>query len=140
MKVRLVQQSKFRFKATGESGHSIEMDGGENIGGENKAMRPMETVLAALGGCSGIDVVMFLEKGKQKPTSIEVEIEGNREEGAVPAVYTSINVVFKVTGEVEVEKLKRAVQLSMEKYCSVSKMLEANVKINHEAFLDGVAV
>lgn len=84
-----------------------------------------------LGGCSGIDVVMMLEKGKQDIKDCQMEITSERADG-VPAVYTKIHLHFKVTGSnLNEKKVARAVELSAEKYCSVSKMLEKTAQMVH---------
>lgn len=85
-----------------------------------------------LGGCSAIDVMMMLEKGKQDVTACDIEITAERAE-TVPAVFTKIHVLFKVAGhDLSEKKVKRAVGLSAEKYCSVSIMLQASVEITHD--------
>ena len=90
---------------------------------------PMELILAALGGCSSIDVVSILRKGRHQVTACEAKIEAERAD-TVPRVFTRIRVVFEVKGkDLKPEAVQRAVELSMSKYCSVTKMLEAKVSI-----------
>ena len=131
MSVELKWQGKKAFEATSSSGHKVMMDASVEVGGEDRGTRPMEMVLMGLGGCSGIDVMMMLEKGKQDVTGCDIEITAERAD-AVPAVFTKIHVVFKVTGrELNEKRVKRAVELSAEKYCSVSIMLQATVEVTH---------
>lgn len=119
------------FEATSSTGHKVMMDASKEVGGEDKGSRPMELLLMGLGGCSGIDVVMMLEKGKQAVKDCQMEITSERADG-VPAVYTRIHLHFKVTGtELNEKKVARAVELSAEKYCSVSKMLEKTAEMTH---------
>ena len=97
----------------------------------------MELMLMALGGCSSIDVIMILNKQKLDPTSFKVEIVGEREEGVEPSLYRNIKVRFIFTGDLPEDKLYRAVELSMTKYCSVAKTMEPTAKITSEIELNG---
>jgi putative redox protein len=121
----------FHFEGLSETGNTVYMDAGENIGGHNKGVRPMQMLLMGLGGCSAIDVVMILKKQKQVIRGFEISIEGEREKGKEPSLWETIEIHFKLTGEIDEAKAERAVQLSMEKYCSVSRTLElAGAKIS----------
>lgn len=123
--------SGMAFDATASTGHTVRMDAAPEVGGENTGPRPMEMVLMGLGGCTGIDVVMMLQKMGQDIKDVQIEIESERAED-IPKVYTKIHVHFKVIGtDLNEKKVKRAVDLSAEKYCSVSKMLEATVEMSH---------
>lgn len=125
------QGSGMAFDATASTGHTVRMDAAPEVGGENTGPRPMEMVLMGLGGCTGIDVVMMLQKMGQDIKDVQIEIESERAED-IPKVYTKIHVHFKVIGnDLNEKKVKRAVGLSAEKYCSVSKMLEATVEMSH---------
>jgi putative redox protein len=125
-------QGKKAFEATSSTGHKVLMDASLEVGGEDKGPRPMEMLLMGLGGCSGIDVIMMLEKGQQNVQDCQIEITSERADG-VPAVYTKIHVHFKVTGTgLNEKKVSRAVGLSAEKYCSVSKMLEKTAEMSHD--------
>ncbi|MCW7763829.1 hypothetical protein B5C26_12255 [Photorhabdus luminescens] len=109
------------------SGHQITMDG--NAG--DKAPSPMEMVLMAAGGCSTIDVVSILQKGRYDIKDCEVKLTSRRREEA-PRLFTHINLHFIVTGKDLTDKVvERAVMLSAEKYCSVSLMLGKSVEITH---------
>ncbi len=125
-------QGKMAFEAKTEGGHAVLMDASPDVGGEDRGPRPMEMVLMGLGGCTGIDVVLMLQKGKQDIEGCQIEITSERSD-TVPKVYSKIHVHFKVTGTaLNEKKVKRAVDLSAEKYCSVSKMLEATVALSHD--------
>ncbi|WKE65234.1 OsmC family protein [Gallaecimonas kandeliae] len=116
-----------RFVGTSESGHAMVMDG-DNPG---TGPSPMEMILMAVGGCSSVDVVSILQKARQDVQSCEVEIKGTRADD-IPRVFTEIELVFVITGrEVQAKHVERAVNLSMEKYCSVSKMLEKATPVRH---------
>jgi len=110
------------FTASNESGQSIK------LGNNGKAVGPMQAVLMAAAGCSTIDIVMILEKMKQELTNIEVEVEGKRRED-IPRTYTEIHLHYKLYGNIKEKKAEQAVKSSLEKYCSVSLMLEKAAKI-----------
>lgn len=132
MKIELHRaDDAFHFISKNEEGLTVESDGSLAIGGGNKAIRPMEMVLSAVASCSSIDVVMILKKQRQRLDDIQVTVEGKRAENQVPAVFTDIHIHFKLTGKIKPKKAEQAVQMSMEQYCSVSKMLEKTVKITH---------
>lgn len=120
------------FKVTSGSGHSVQLDGPPDHGGQNLGPRPMEMLLMGLGGCSSFDVMSILNKSRQDVTACHAELEADRAD-AIPAVFTRIHLHFVVTGNRLKENLvKRAVSLSAEKYCSASIMLEkAGVGITH---------
>ena len=114
----------FHFEAISETGNIAHMDAGEDIGGHNKGVRPMQMLLMGLGGCSAIDIVMILKKQRQTIDSFEISIDGTRQKGKEPSLWENVQIHFKLKGTIEKEKAERAVQLSMDKYCSVSKTLE----------------
>ena len=135
MKIELHRaDDAFHFISTSEEGKTVESDGSLAIGGGNKAMRPMEMVLSAIASCSSIDIVMILKKQRQRLDDINVTVEGKRATDQVPAVFTDIHIHFKLTGKIKEKKAQQAVQMSMEQYCSVSKMLEGsvNITLSHE--------
>ena len=120
------------FVGESGSGHTVVMDGPEDLGGRNLAARPMEMLLLGTGGCSIYDVLSMLKKSRQKVTDCRVELQAERAD-AVRAVFTRINMHFVVTGVgLKENQVKRAVELSAEKYCSASIMLgAAGVEITH---------
>ena len=114
------------------SGHAIVLDGAPTAGGRNIGPRPMETILVGLGACSAFDVVAILRKARQAVTDCRVELEAERAD-AVPAVFTRIRMVFVVSGkDLRESAVRRAVELSAEKYCSATAMLRPSVEISHE--------
>lgn len=130
MKIKLERiDNAFHMRSTNEEGLSVEADGSPAIGGGNKAVRPMQMLLAAMASCSTIDIILLLKKQRQVLEHIEVEVEGKREEGKVPAVFTDIHVHYKLYGQITPKKAERACRLSIEEICSVSKMLEKSVNI-----------
>ena len=115
----------FNFQATAENGNTVLMDGSKEIGGNEKGIGPMQMLIAAIGGCSAIDIVMILKKQKQEITSFEMEINGERELNKEPSLWQDIHIDFILKGNIDADKAQRAIELSMDKYCSVSKTLEA---------------
>ncbi len=120
------------FEATTESGHRIRMDSSPAFGGEDSGARPMEMLLAGMGGCTSIDVIHILEKARQKVDGCEVQITAERAE-TDPKVFTHIHAHFIIKGEnLNEKKVKRAIELSAEQYCSASIMLGKTAKITHD--------
>jgi putative redox protein len=119
----------YHMKAVNEDGCSLETDGAPNIGGGNKGMRPMQLLLAAAGSCSSIDVISILKKMKQDIKDLQVDVSGDRVADQVPSLFTSMHIHFRITGDLEEEKVGRAIDLSMTKYCSVVKTLEKTATI-----------
>jgi len=127
-KVKWVEGLQF----VGESGtgHAIVMDGDKEVGGNNTGMRPMELLIIGLGGCSGMDVASILQKKKQQVTGIDITVKGEKAD-SYPKKFTDIDIEFIVSGKgLEEEAVKKAVELSMEKYCSVKATLEGVAKIS----------
>lgn len=113
------------FECNNERGQSIEIAGG------GKAVSPMESVLMAVAGCSSIDVVTILGKMKLDLKDIEVEVKGERATDQTPAVFTKIDVHYKLYGDIPEAKAERALELTFTKYCSVSVMLQKAAEINY---------
>lgn len=121
----------FHFEAKNEQGNVVHLDASPDIGGTNQGMRPMQMLLAAMGGCSAIDVINILKKQKQPLRDVKVTVNGEREPDVIPSLYTSVHAHFKLYGELDKDKVSKAVSLSVEKYCSVAKTLEAKAKITY---------
>ena len=128
MKVALERINQdYLFKVANSNGHSVLLDNKSKKEGEVAGISPMELLLMGLAGCSSIDVVAILNKQKLNPTSLKMEVEGERNETEIPSLFNKINVKVIVEGEISPEKITRAVQLSFDKYCSVSKSLDPNI-------------
>ena len=118
------------FLGSDESGHSLVFDAPEK--GVPRGMTPMNALLAALGACSGMDIVAVLGKRKQKVTSMRVTISGVRPEFGYPKPFTSISLNYVLTGnDLEKKYVDEAVKGSMEKYCSVAATVNARAKIDY---------
>ncbi|MFC3609496.1 OsmC family protein [Stutzerimonas tarimensis] len=133
MKARIQWAGEAMFLAESGSGHTVVMDGPPEMGGRNLGVRPMEMVLIGLGGCSSFDVVNILKKSRQPVESCEAFLEAERAEQE-PKVFTRIHLHFVVKGRgLKDAQVKRAVDLSAEKYCSASIMLaRGGVEITHD--------
>lgn len=119
------------FEGTGISNVPISIDGADKVGGIDAGARPMELVLMAVGSCASMDIVSILKKQKQELKDIKINVEGERDYDQTPAIFTEIDVTFILFGNLDRNKVEKAVTLSMEKYCSVSAMLEKTVRINY---------
>jgi putative redox protein len=127
--VNWLPQSGMAFSAETGSGHLIAMDGAPDGGGRNLAPRPMETVLAGAGGCTAYDVVLILQRGRHAVTGCQVQVKAERAD-TDPKVFTHIHLHFVVTGrDLNPDAVRRAVDLSHEKYCSATIMLARTAEI-----------
>jgi len=118
------------FVAKADSGHFITMDAPESLGGHNSASRPMEVILQALAGCTGMDVLSILKKKRVKVDHFAMTVTGERAE-THPKVFTKIHLTYKFWGEDITESAaERAIELSETKYCSVSAMLKSTAEIS----------
>ena len=132
MQVNISWQGNVHFVASNESGHQVLMDDPPDSGGQDKGSRPMELMLMGLGGCTAFDVVEILRKGRQQIDNVEISLNAKRAD-AVPAVFEEIAIHFVIFGtKVDEGRVRRAIALTAEKYCSASIMLEsAGVAISH---------
>lgn len=143
MKAEVKWKTKVAFTATTESEHTIDMDGSPSYGGTNSGARPMELILSGLGGCASFDVVTILKKSRQDINNVTCQLEAQRAD-TVPSVFTDINLHFIVEGtDLKEAQVKKAIQLSAEKYCSASKMLQdggVNITHSHEIIDTGSTI
>jgi len=129
-RVKWVQDATFIGESG--SGHALVMDGPPDHGGRNLGVRPMEMLLLGMGGCTAFDVVHILKKSRQPVTDVVTEIEAERADEE-PKVFTRIHVHFIVTGTgLDDKRVRRAVSLSADKYCSASIMLGKTAEITHD--------
>jgi len=132
MKARIKWVEEVMFVGESGSGHSVVIDGPPEHGGRNLGIRPMELLLQGLGGCTAFDVMMILKKARQPVKDCVLEIEAERAD-TEPKVFTKIHIHFVITGSGVSEKhVKRAIDLSAEKYCSASIMLGQVAEITHD--------
>jgi putative redox protein len=132
MQARIKWVENVSFLAQSESGHSVLLDGAPAAGGKNLGPRPMEMVLMGTGGCTAFDVVTILKKGRADIVDVEVDLQAERAE-TDPKVFTRIHMHFVVKGrQLKEEQVRRAIELSADKYCSASIMLKQTVEITHD--------
>ena len=132
MKTKIKWMHDVCFKGSSESGHEVVLDGPEELGGKGLGMRPMEMMLIGMGGCTSFDVVTILKRSRQQITGCIAEIEAIRAD-EIPKVFTSIHIHFLIKGiDLQEKAIKRAIELSANKYCSASIMLGKSVKITHD--------
>lgn len=132
MKAKVTWLNGRAFVGESGSGHSVVMDGAPEAGGRNIGFRPMEMMLLSLGGCTAFDVVMILEKSREKVTGCEVSLEAERA-AEDPKVFTKVKLIYTFSGtDLKPAAVERAIKLSSEKYCSASKMFEKTAVLEHE--------
>jgi putative redox protein len=132
VKARVKWSENASFVAESGSGHALVVDGPPEIGGRNLGPRPMELLLMGVGACSAVDVTLILKKSRQQVVDCWVELDADRAD-TEPKVFTEIRMHFVVVGhELAENHVRRAVELSAEKYCSASIMLgRGGVAIRH---------
>ena len=124
IEINLVRkEGDFGFEATDASGHTMRLDSNPESGGVNYGVRPMQALLMGLGGCSGIDIVSILKKQRQQVDGFTMKITGEREKGKEPSLWENVHLVFNLQGNIDIDKAKRACELSMDKYCSVAETI-----------------
>ena len=130
MKILLKRLNEnYHLEATNESGNTVHIDASPAIGGGGEGARPMELLIMGLGGCSSIDIISILKKSRQPLEDLQVEINAEREQGKEPALFTTIHAHYVFIGDLQESQVKRALELSLEKYCSVARVLEKSATI-----------
>lgn len=139
MKISLKRiNENYLFETVNERGNIVLLDNKSDE--EPKGASPMDLLLRGIAGCSSIDIVMILRKQNHELEDLQVEVDGYREDGAIPNVFKKIHLDFILKGDVPASKVARAVKLSMDKYCSVSKMLEKAAEISYSVNLNSEKV
>lgn len=136
---KLDDVSAMHFTTDTQSGHKVEMDSAEAVGGSDSAARPKELIYVSLAGCTGMDAVSILRKMRQNVTSYSVEVEGLEMTEEHPKYWTKIRVIFHVEGEVDPAKLHKAIDYSRSRYCGVSASMKEAVAIEYRMVLNGEA-
>lgn len=126
MKVELQRlNDAVHFEAKGGATDiKVHIDGSPEIGGEGLGVRPMEMILMALASCSSLDLISILKKQRQPLEDLKVDVEAKRRD-TIPSVFTSIHMIFKFKGALDLQKVEKAAELAVKKYCSVHDMLAA---------------
>ena len=122
----------FHLRATNAAGATADLDGAPAIGGHDQGLRPMEMLLAAVAGCASIDLSLFLKKQRQELRDLKIRVDGTREPGEnPPRVWTEIHLHFDLYGDLRQNRVERALELAVMKYCSVAEMLNKTAKISY---------
>ncbi len=130
---RWTEKMKFAVDA---DGHTIMMDTKSPIGSDS-ALSPKQLLLAAVSGCTGMDVVALLRKFKQTPETLQIQADADLSDGGYPVIFKEIHLAFTLKGSLDAEKVLEAVQLSQSKYCGVSAMVAKAVPISYTIDLNG---
>ena len=131
------------LQAKNEQGNIVDIDGSEAIGGEGKGARPMQLLLMGLGGCSSMDILSILNKQRVVLEDFDIDINAERDTENTPSLFSKINIEFQFKGEIgekELKKINRAVSLSMDKYCSVTKIMEKTADISYYVLVNDKVV
>ncbi len=140
MKVSVKHIRGLHFQGEGSTKVMTNMDASVTAGGTGRGTSPMELLLMTIAGCSGMDIVIILDKMQIKVQRFEASVEGERSSNH-PRVFKDIEVVYKFWGEsLPKDKLKRAVQLSMGKYCSVANMIDKAANLTYRIELNSIAL
>ncbi len=132
MKITLEKlDGKLHMEANNEEGGKIRIDGTRSIGGIEGGMSPMQLLLAAAGGCSTIDIINILEKQRQNLKNIHVEVDGDRQKVSTYSEFKTIHMHYILEGDLDPDKVEKAIELSVGKYCSASKALEKSSRITY---------
>jgi len=131
MKITIDHLKEMHMEAANEEGGLIRMDGSTEIGGLEGGFSPMQLLLAGVGGCSAVDIINILKKQRQDLQDLTIEVEGDRQSKDEYSEFTNIHIKYIFTGKLDESKVERAINLSLDKYCSVSKTLEQTSEITH---------
>ena len=125
-------EGDYHVVAVNDRGNVIHLDNGDNEGGLGAGFGPMQSLLAAFGGCSTIDVVSILKKQRQILDNVKITVTAERHKGVTPSLYSEVHAHFRLYGNIDIDKAEKAVSLSVEKYCSVAETLRrAGAKITY---------
>ncbi|WP_214761789.1 OsmC family protein [Exiguobacterium sp. s146] len=119
------------FQTTTPSGHDVTLDAGEDVDGLNTGPRPTEMLLQATAACTGIDIVSILHKMRLPLDRFEMKIDGIRATEH-PKKFTAIHILYILDGDMPEERVRRAIELSVERYCSVSHSLNATLSYSYQ--------
>jgi putative redox protein len=132
-----LKDKPYVLEAKNPDGNTVMMDASPEIGGKKEGVRPTELLLMGIAGCSGIDILAILNKQKQNVESFQVDVQGDKEKVGFTSLFTKIRVMYNFEGELDSSKILRAIELSLGKYCSVSKTIEKVAEISFGFSLNG---
>lgn len=130
-----LENASYHMVAKNATGQTITLDNAPDA--ERKGMSPMEAVASGLAGCSSIDVLHILRKGRYEVDSFRVHVDAQRREEPIPRVFEAIHLHFVLEGDLPEDVVRRAIELSLDEYCSVSKMIEKTATITYDFTLNG---
>ncbi|HAY36011.1 MAG: OsmC family protein [Bacteroidetes Order II. Incertae sedis bacterium] len=134
------QEADFHFRAFNKDGLFIDIDDATAYDdGKGNGVGPMQLLVMAIGGCSGVDVVSILKKGRQNIDEFNIEVSGWKPDGVSPSIFNQIDVTFHFKGDLEEARVRRAIDLSIGKYCSVARTLEKSAQIAYSFTINGDA-
>lgn len=132
------QTADYHFKAFNSAGLSIDIDDATAYeDGKGNGVGPMQLLVMAIGGCSGVDIVSILNKARQEIRSFDIKVDGDKPDGVSPSVFNVISVHYALSGNLDENKVRRAIDLSLGKYCSVARMLEKSAEIRFGFSING---
>lgn len=130
MKIRLKRiNDEVLFEAENSRGHRIRVEGARELGGTDSAPSPTEYLVISQMGCTAVDIVEMLRKMRQPPAHLEMEAEAHRDPDRVPRIITHIHLHYRIFGDVKPEKAAKAIDMSVTKYCTVSKMIDGVTRL-----------
>ena len=136
MNVKLTHKAGYHATIENDRGHQVDID---NKAVDNpQGASPMELLLMGVAGCSSIDIISILNKQKAPFDSLEIDVEGDRDDKPAPSLFTKIHATVRVSGDVKPEKIYRAAHLSFTKYCSVSLTLAATAEISFSVIVNDI--
>lgn len=128
----------FHFRSKNMWGHTVDVDdSGAYEEGHGSGTGPMELLLVAVGGCSAFDIVSILQKARQRIDSFDIAVDGEKPVGTSPSLYRSVHLSYAFEGELDEKKVRRAAELSLQKYCSVSRTLAPTARIEYSFSING---
>lgn len=131
MKSTIKFVDNMQFIGTADSGHAVVMDAPPSVGGNNTGTKPSELLLMGFGGCTGMDVISILKKKKQDVTGLQMHVNGETSESH-PKMFTDIHIEYIITGKnISDDAVQRAIELSLERYCTVGATIGKAAKITH---------
>jgi len=122
----------FHLETENEQGNRVSTDGAPSIGGEGHGVRPMELLLSSLGSCSAIDVVLILGKQRQQLDDIQIDVEAEKISVNHHSEFKKIHMLFRLFGKIKEEKARKAIELSLDEYCSVAQVLKKTSEITYD--------
>ena len=132
------QDEDFHFRGVNTNGNTVDIDDATAYDdGIGQGVSPMQLLVMALGGCSGVDIMSILIKSRQRVDSFDMEITGEKPDGVSPSIFHTIQVRFILQGDLDPKKVKRAIELSLGKYCSVAATLGKAASISYDYVVNG---